>query len=204
VVSRVLPPMRIEQDETIRAFAARVRATVVEARHVLLRELLATPRMARSRRHFFTGLGPAARRAAATEERAGAWRAVLAAGADDGDWLLIGCGWSTVAVALRQLLPAARFGLWEPDPRRLAVARHAWFDPVLDHLVADADALPPGSRPAGVLCWHPDLPGARALLQAAVAARPRLVLIAGGHETPAGYAPVACPARGWSAFIVAG
>lgn len=203
VVGRVLPPMALEPDETIRAFAARVRAAIVAARHDLLVGLLATPRMARNRRHFFTGLGPAARRAVAAEERTGAWRAVLSAPADDGDWLLIGCGWSTIPVTLRQLLPASRIVAWEPDAGRRAVARHAWFAPDSDALAGDREALALPERLAGIVCCVSGLDArARDLLGAAA---PRLgagLLLACGAAAgevaaQTGRAAPAAPAGDW-------
>lgn len=204
VVSRVLPPMSLAPDETIRAFAARVRVAIVEARHRLLIDLLGTPRMALSRRHFFTGLGPAVRRAAAGEERMGAWRTVLAAATDDGDWLLIGCGWSTIPVTVRQLLPASRIIAWDPDAQHRAVARHAWFDPERDELADDAAALKLPERLAGVVCWQPDTEAGRALLAAAVCVAPRLVLVAGVRAPEPGFVPAACAVPGWSASVPGG
>lgn len=199
VVSRVLPPMTLAADETIRAFAARVRTTIVEARHRLLIDLLATPRMALSRRHVFTGLAPAVRRAVAAEERTGAWRAVLNAPADDGDWLLIGCGWSTIPVTLRQLLPAARIVAWEPAAERRAVARHAWLDSGRDVLVYDALVVPDALT--GLVCQGSLADQLVAdLLQRALAALPMCVLVAGSLATPSGYAPVPTPVAGWSVF----
>ncbi|HYE05273.1 MAG TPA: lysophospholipid acyltransferase family protein [Planctomycetota bacterium] len=128
VVSRVLPPMAALPDESVRAFADRVRAAIARERQALLRGLLPTRHLARGRRERFLGLGGATARAIEREERVGAWRVLtrLAIG-DDGDWLIAGCGWSTLLVALRQLAPASRLLAGEADPRRRAVARHAWW-----------------------------------------------------------------------------
>ncbi|MBA3848096.1 MAG: 1-acyl-sn-glycerol-3-phosphate acyltransferase, partial [Planctomycetes bacterium] len=128
VVSRVLPPMSSMPDESVRAYADRVRAAIVRERQALLRDLLPTRHLARSRRERFIGLGGATARAIEREDRAGAWRLLTRlAISDDGDWLIAGCGWSTLMVALRQVAPASRLLAGEPDARRRAVAHHAWW-----------------------------------------------------------------------------
>ena len=200
----MLPPMALEGDETIRAFAARVRAAIVAARHRLLIDLLSTPRMALNRRHFFTGLGPAARRAVAAEERTGAWRTVLAAGADDGDWLLIGCGWSTIPVTLRQLLPASRIIAIETDAARRAVARHAWLDPERDVLAKDAASLALPERLAGVVCCQVEAESCQELFASAVCGSPRLIVVAGVRAPGPGFVPGPDAVPGWSTWVSAG
>ena len=201
VVSRVMPPMTLEPDETIRAFATRVRVAIVEARHRLLIDLLGTPRMALSRRHFFSGLGPTARRAVAEEERTGAWRTVLTAPADDGDWLFIGCGWSTIPVTVRQLLPVARIIAVEATAARRAVAHHAWLDPARDVVSDDPTTLVVPEALSGVVCWEPSAdPRTAALLERALAAAPAVVLFAGMVAPPSGYAPLPTAVAGWSVF----
>ncbi|MBA2481939.1 MAG: 1-acyl-sn-glycerol-3-phosphate acyltransferase [Planctomycetes bacterium] len=145
VVSEILPPMRRAPFETLRAFAARTRATVAAARFARMRQLIVGEQARRHRAGWFTGLPAALRRQVRREERSGAWRAVVEAVADtDDDWLLLGCGWSSDVVCLRLMVRPVRMIAVEPDPRRRAVARHAWFHPGQDVLSADPVAAPAG------------------------------------------------------------
>ncbi len=154
VISRVLPPMASLPDESVRAYAERVRAAIVRERQALLRDLLPTRHHARSRRERFIGLGGASARSIEREERAGAWRLLTRLAIDDdGDWLIAGCGWSTLMVALRQLAPASRLVAIEPDARRRAVAQHAWWRE-LDQIDGSLDGIQV-VEPVGVIALDP-------------------------------------------------
>jgi 1-acyl-sn-glycerol-3-phosphate acyltransferase len=150
---RVLAPMRQQADESHRQVAERCRLAIAAARCALMREHVATPRMIANRLHHFTGLGGELARAIRTEQREGGWRWMAAVcGEDDLPWLFLGCGWSTLAVTLRQLLPTPAIIAIDRDAEHRAVASCAWFHPGHDHLLADADVALLPERVAGVVC----------------------------------------------------
>ncbi len=174
VISRVLAPMAALPDESVRDHAARCRAAIARERQALLRDLLPTRHLARSRRERFIGLGGATARAIAGEERAGAWRLLLRlAIEDDGDWLIVGCGWSTLMVALRQLAPASRLLAMESDQRRRAVANHAWWR--ADDLIGERLDASHVVDPVGAIAFAAVDPG---LLSAIAARNPSFVIAA--------------------------
>ncbi len=163
---RVLPPLARADGESHRQFAERCRERISAARCAVLCEQLATARMAVNRLQHYTGLGGAIARAVRAEHRAGAWRVLASAVRDaPGPWLLLGCGWSTLAVSLRQLLPAAAIIALDRDAAHRAAASCAWFSPGTDQLHADAAAVALPPRLAGVVCL---LPAGDALVQALI------------------------------------
>jgi 1-acyl-sn-glycerol-3-phosphate acyltransferase len=157
LVSHVLPPMRPLADESMRQFAARVREAIAAQRLVTMRGLLRHPRLARSHRHLFTGLPYAWRSAAHAEYAQGVWRLLAATVRDvPGAWLQLGCGWSALAVTVRQLLPATPIHAVEADEARRSVALHAWFVPETDVVVPTAAELSGDGPLTGVACLLPD------------------------------------------------
>jgi 1-acyl-sn-glycerol-3-phosphate acyltransferase len=153
---QVLPPMRRRPEESHRQFAERCRAAISATRLAVLCAQLATPRMAANRLQHYTGLGGHVARAVRSEHRAGAWR-VLSGAVDDapGPWLLLGCGWSTLAVSLRQLLPGAAIIALDEDAGHRAAACCAWFRPEADQLCARVEQLVLPERLAGMILLLP-------------------------------------------------
>ncbi len=153
---RVLPPMTRADDETHRQFAERCRLAISAVRLAVLCEQLGQPRMVRNRLQHYTGLGWASARAVRAEHRTGAWRVLSGAVRDEpAPWLFLGCGWSTLAVSLRQLLPGAAIIACEPAPERRAAASCAWFAPETDQLCAHASAVVLPPRLSGLVCLLP-------------------------------------------------
>jgi 1-acyl-sn-glycerol-3-phosphate acyltransferase len=170
---QVLPPMARGSGESHRQFAERCRARISAARLAVLCAQLANPRMAANRLQHYTGLGGRIGAAVRAEHRAGAWRVLADAVADlPGPWLLLGCGWSTLAVSLRQLLPGTAIIAVDADAEHRAAASCAWFAPATDQLCARPGEVVLPARLAGLVC----LPGADQAEVQALAERALAVL----------------------------
>jgi|GEM_PF-443786 1-acyl-sn-glycerol-3-phosphate acyltransferase len=176
---RVLPAMRLLAGESHRQFAERTRTAIQAARCALMREHLCDRRMIANRLHHFTGLGGGTGRAIRAESQAGAWRLLQGLRCERADpWLLLGCGWSTMAVSLRQLQPASALVAIDPDARHREVAASSWLQPDIDVLL---ERYRPGLLPerlAGVVCllsW-PEVQ-AQAVLEDLLGRRPATLLV---------------------------
>ncbi len=192
VRSVVLPPMRREPDEPLRAFAARCRSAIVTVLHAARAELLPGWHAALQRRGWLNGLPRRMRAAALRESRAegdrsiaGALAAACAASEETrGDWLLVGAGWGTAALCLRQIAPGGRLHAIESDGAKLRVAAHAWLRAGDAIDISDSAATPglrePSPAPvfSGVVCHLPfaDQRVASLLPRIAVA-RPAVVVV---------------------------
>lgn len=197
VRSVVLEPMRREGDETLRAFAARCRASIATAVHATRCQLLPGAYASLQRRGWLLGLPPRLRRATSSERRTDAIARAIAgacATSDEtgGDWLLLGTGWSTAALCLRQMAPAGRLHAVETDGAKLRVSAHAWLrsgDTVASSASADPE-IPTGW--SGMVCHLPCSDDrVRRLLPRILAAKPVVVVVcedaAGWTAALAGY-----------------
>jgi hypothetical protein len=199
VHSRVLPPMRPLPEENHRQFAARVRAAVEHEHHRLLTELLKAGHLNRHRRHRSVGLMAPLRRAIRDEEASGAWRLLLDLPRQEGEWLFVGCGWSTLPLTVRQLYAEATIHLVENDEQHVIVARHQWVQDG-DHVVTDVGLLPSLPRVTVVVCCLPaDYPRRLEILEQVTRAEAvTTVLIAGSCELLTGYVRTPTNFPGWS------
>jgi 1-acyl-sn-glycerol-3-phosphate acyltransferase len=170
VVARALEPFHCPADEDAKRTAARCRDLVIAQRTGLRRTILREPVFLLRRRQHLIGLPVAMRCACTAEYREGRWRALLDHAPADADrWLVIGCGWSSSLLVLRDLDPAARIFAWEPAALRRRLAIHAWVAPS-DRLVADFPLLPKDGYHA-CLCQSPPPAGWPALAAALTSCR---------------------------------
>jgi len=198
VHTRVLPPMRPEAQESHRQFAARVRDIIVRGRHQVLVELLAHGHLDRHRRHRAHGLPGHLRRAIRDEDTTGAWRVLLDLPLQEGAWLFLGCGWSSLPLTARLLHAEARIHLVESAAERVQVARHQWVE-VGDHLAADVDQLPSLSGITTVVCcWPADHPQRQALLTQVMSREVTTVVLQGSIAIPAGFTALPSRVPGWT------
>jgi 1-acyl-sn-glycerol-3-phosphate acyltransferase len=200
VHTRVLSPMRPLAEESHRQFAARVRDVIVRARHQVLVELLSQGHLDRHRRHRSHGLPAPLRRAIRDEEATGAWRVLLDLPSQEGAWLFLGCGWSSLPLTARLLHAEAKIHLVESDIERVQVARHQWVE-VGDHIVADGAPLPMLAGVTTVVCcWPADHPKRQEVLAQVITGEVETVLVQGSYPTPTGFTAVPCSQAGWKKF----
>jgi 1-acyl-sn-glycerol-3-phosphate acyltransferase len=196
--TRVLPPMRPQAEESHRQFAARVRDAIVRGRHQVLVELLAQGHLDRHRRHRSHGLTAPLRRAIRDEENSGMWRVLLDLPSQEGGWLFIGCGWSSLPLTTRLLHAEARILLVESDAERAQVARHQWVD-AGDQIFADVAQLPSLSGITTVVCcWLADHPHRQKILSQVIAGDVTTVVIQGSFAAPAGFITSPSQTPNWS------
>jgi 1-acyl-sn-glycerol-3-phosphate acyltransferase len=197
VHTRVLAPMRPTADESHRQFAARVRETIVRERHRLMGELLRQGHLDRHRRHRAHGLPAHLRRMVRDEASAGSWRVLLDLPSQEGAWLFLGCGWSSLPLTARMLHAASAIHLVEADAERVQVARHVWIE-VGDRIVADVDQVPAASGITTIVCcWPADHPGRAAALARVISAEVTAVVVQSPGEVPGGFTASA-GSDGWT------
>ncbi len=195
--TRVLAPMRPTAEENHRQFAARVRETIVRERHRLMGELLRQGHLDRHRRHRVHGLSGHLRRMIGDEERAGSWRVLLDLPAQEGAWLFLGCGWSSLPLTVRMLHAAAVIHLVEADAERVQVARHVWVE-AGDRIAADADQVPASAGITTIVCcWPADHPARAAVLVRMIFSEVTGVLVQSPCDVPGGFTASARD-HGWT------
>lgn len=197
--TRVLPAMRPVDDESHRQFAARVRETIVRERHRLMGELLRQGHLDRHRRHRAHGLPSNLRCSVRDEESSGEWRMLLDLPLQEGAWLFLGGGWSSLPLTVRMLHAATTIHLVEADAERVQVARHLWFE-AGDHLTAEVDQVPSLSGVRTIVCCWPAEHPARAVLARLITSEVALALVKEAGTPPAGFVAVPCGAHGWTMF----
>lgn len=198
--SRVLPPMRPQADESHRQFAARVRDAIVRGRHQVLVELLAQGHLDRHRRHRSHGLPAPQRRAIRTEEATGAWRVLLDLPSQEGAWLFLGSGWSSLPLTVRLLHAEARVHLVESDTERVRVARHQWVE-VGDQIVTDVAQFPSLSGVTTVVCcWPADHAKRQEILAQVISSDVTTVVIQKAVDIPSGFTVSPSSVPGWTLF----
>jgi 1-acyl-sn-glycerol-3-phosphate acyltransferase len=201
VHSRVLSPMQPQPEESHRQFAARVREVVVHEHHRLMVEMLRAGHLERHRRHRAHGLSAAQRQLVREEDATGAWRLLLDAPRQEGSWLFLGCGWSSLPLTVRLLRAEVAIHLVETDPERIAVARHQWLA-TDDHLAAECSRLPPLNGLAAVVCcWPPEHAGREDLLRQVISERVAVVAARTPCETPVSFSAVTGAVAGWALFV---
>lgn len=198
--TRVLAPMRPTAEESHRQFAARVRETVVRERHRLMGELLRQGHFDRHRRHHAHGLPGHLRRLVGDEERAGTWRVLLDLPPQEGAWLFLGCGWSSLPLTVRMLHAASAIHLVEGDTERVQVARHLWVE-CGDRLVAEVDQVPASAGITTIVCcWPADHPARAAALGRVITDEVTAVLVQAPSEVPSGFTASLAGVAGWTLF----
>lgn len=196
--TRVLAPMRPTAEENHRQFAARVRETVVHERHRLMGELLRQGHFDRHRRHRAHGLPGHLRRLVRDEEAAGTWRVLLDLPAQEGAWLFLGCGWSSLPLTVRMLHAASAIHLVEAEVERVQVARHVWVEGG-DRIAADADQLPASAGITTVVCcWPADHPARVAALARVISNEAIAVLVQSPSDVPSGFSATSTGVAGWT------
>lgn len=196
--TRVLAPMRPTAEENHRQFAARVRKTVVHERHRLMGELLRQGYFDRHRRHRAHGLSGHLRRLVRDEEAAGAWRVLLDLPAQEGAWLFLGGGWSSLPLTVRMLHAASAIHLVEAEVERVQVARHMWIEGG-DRIAADADQLPASAGITTVVCcWPADHPARVAALARVISNEVIAVVMQSPSEVPSGFSATSTGVAGWT------
>lgn len=196
--SRVLPPMRPQAEENHRQFATRVREAIVRGRHHVLVELLAKGHLDRHRRHRSHGLPAPLRRSIRAEEATDAWRMLLDLPRQEGAWLFLGCGWSSLPLTARMLHAESRIHLVESDAERVQVARHQWVE-VGDQIVADVAQVPslPGVTTV-VCCWPTDHPKRQEILAQVITDNVTTVLVQGVVDSLSGFTASPSHVPGWT------
>lgn len=196
--TRVLAPMRPSADESHRQFAARVRETMVRERHRLMGDLLRQGHLDRHRRHRAHGLPKNLRCLVHDEEAAGGWRVLLDLPPQEGAWLFLGCGWSSLPLSVRMFHAATAIHLVEADAERVEVARHMWVE-AGDRIVADVDQVPASSGITTVVCcWPADHPARAATLARVITDEVAAVLVQSPSEVPSGFTASLTGAAGWT------
>lgn len=202
--TRVLTPMRPTAAESHRQFAARVRDTIVRERHRLMGELLRQGHFDGHRRHRAHGLPAHLRRAVCDEERAGVWRVLLDLPPQEGAWLFLGCGWSSLPLTVRMLQAAAVIHLVESDAERVQVARHVWVE-AGDRTAAEVERLPPLSGVTTIVCcWPVDHPRRDAILAQVIGDEVTTIVMQGPSTLPSGFMVASGGHVGWNVFTRSG
>lgn len=197
--TRVLPAMRPVDDESHRQFAARVRDTIVRERHRLMGDLLRQGHLDRHRRHRAHGLPANLRRMVDDEEAAGEWRVLLDLPPQEGAWLFLGCGWSSLPLTVRMFHAGTAIHLVEADAERVQAARHLWVE-AGDHIAAGVDRLPTLSGVRTIVCCWPAEHAARAVLARLITSEVALVLLREAGAPPEGFVAIASGPSGWTVF----
>lgn len=199
ILTRVLPPMRPLVEENHRQFAARVREAIVRGRHQVMCDLLAQGHLERHRRHRATGLPYPLRSAVLAEAATRAWEVVLDLPYRTGDWLFLGCGWSSLPFTSRLLDPQGRIFVIEADAQRQEAARHLWVE-VGDHLVNTLDDLPALAPFTTIVCtWPTDHPERAVALKRLVSEQVGHLVLVGDAAVPRGFAANG-GRHGWQVF----
>ncbi len=200
VHSRILPAMQPQPEESHRQFAARVREVMVQERHRLMCEMLRHGDLDRHRRHRSFGLPRSVRRQIAAEDLQGHWRLLLNMPFTDGNWLILGSEWSTMALTVRLLHPEPTIQLVETNEDRLAVARHQWLQDG-DQVMTNIDGITI-NNPTAVMCaWAPDDRQRARVLTRLAEESVTMMVVRGPVDTPNGFALTSFGMEPWSVLV---
>ena len=200
VHSRILAAMHPHDEESHRQFAARVREVMVRERHRLMCEMLRHGVLDRHRRHRSSGLSSLRRRQIAMEERQGYWRLLLDLPFSPGNWLFLGCEWSTMALTVRLLHPETTIQLVETNDEPLAVARHQWLQDS-DQVMTNIDTITI-NHPTAVICAWADNHPQRARVLARLSEKSvTMIVVRGPVDVPDGFTLTSFGMDPWNVLV---
>lgn len=200
VHSRILAAMHPQPEESHRQFAARVREVMVQERHLLMCEMLRNGVLDRHRRHRSFGLPRSVRRQIAAENVQGHWRLLLIMPFTDGNWLILGSEWSTMALTVRLLHPEATIQLVETNEERLTVARHQWLQDS-DQVMTNIDGITI-NHPTAVICaWADNHPQRASVLVRLAEESVTMMVVRGPVDVPDGFALTSFGMEPWNVLV---
>ncbi len=149
--SEVLPPMTIEEDESHRQFAQRVREEMVTARRRILAHMWHEGKLMRHILHRLHVHTKFERGEIIKELQDSGCHAVFDIPPQSGPWVFVGGGWSTMPALVRLLYPDAVIMMRANDAAQRKVAA-LWWQTACDTVVADCQALPALPPTAVIIC----------------------------------------------------